>query len=68
MAREIDAVAPAAERKQSAFLRRALRKALDEAAEERMAAAYRKLPDREPASLHPETWHPRAARRRTRRK
>jgi predicted transcriptional regulator len=68
VAEELETVAPAASRKRSSFVRRALRKALDEAAEERMRAGYRKAPDRKPAAFYPETWEPRPRHRRPRRK
>jgi predicted transcriptional regulator len=64
LAEELEQVAPGRERKRSAFLREAVRKALDEVAEARMAAAYREQPDdAEPAYLDPEAWEPRPAAR-----
>lgn len=66
-ARELEAVAPSRERKRSLFIRRALRKALDDAAEHQMAEAYRRSPDSEPA-LHPEAWEAKAVGRRKSRK
>jgi hypothetical protein len=58
-AAELERVAPGHARQRSAFLRAAIRRALDAAAEERMAAAYRSQPDgSEPAYLDPEAWQP----------
>jgi Arc/MetJ-type ribon-helix-helix transcriptional regulator len=69
LAEELEQVAPGRERKRSAFLREAVRKALDEVAEERMAAAYREQPDdTEPAYLDPEAWEARSPGRRTKSK
>ncbi len=59
-AAELERVAPGRARQRSAFLRAAIRQALDRAAEERMAVAYRAQPDdSEPAYLDPEAWQPR---------
>ena len=59
-AAELERVAPGRARQRSAFLRAAVRQALDRAAEERMAAAYRAQPDdAEPAYLDPTAWQPR---------
>jgi hypothetical protein len=56
-ARELEAVAPSRKRLRSEFLRRALRKALDEAAEARMREAYRRHPDSaEPYAFDPRAW------------
>lgn len=58
-AAELERVAPGRARQRSAFLRAAIRQALDRAAEERMAVAYRAQPDdSEPAYLDPEAWQP----------
>lgn len=58
-AAELELVAPGHARQRSAFLRAAIRQALDRAAEERMAAAYRAQPDdAEPAYLDPAAWQP----------
>ncbi len=58
-AAELELVAPGHARQRSAFLRTAIREALDRAAEERMAAAYRAQPDdSEPAYLDPAAWQP----------
>jgi Arc/MetJ-type ribon-helix-helix transcriptional regulator len=56
MARELDAIAPSRARKRSEFVRRALRAALDRAAEDRMREAYRRLPDDEPTYFDPAAW------------
>jgi predicted transcriptional regulator len=74
IAEELERVAPARRRARSAFLRDAVRKALDEVAEAKMAAAYRAQPDDlEPRYFHPDEWEPspaappaRPARRRRR--
>lgn len=55
-AAELEQVAPARARQRSDFLRRAVREALDRAAEERMKAAYRAQPDAEPVYLDPDAW------------
>jgi len=65
LARELERVAPARSRSRSAFVRRALRRALDVAAEERMAEAYKAQPDVEPAHFDPRIWEPGAASRRS---
>jgi hypothetical protein len=70
LARELERVAPARSRKRSAFVRAALRRALDELAEARMAEAYRSRPDVDPPHFDPRVWEPKApssARRRRRR-
>ena len=65
-AEELEQVAPGHARQRSAFLRAAIREALDRAADERMAAAYKAQPDdAEPAYLDPEAWQPQAPRRRS---
>jgi len=63
LARELERVAPARSRQRSPFVRAALRRALDELAEARMADAYRAQPDLEPAHFDPRLWEPRAGRR-----
>jgi hypothetical protein len=67
LARELERVAPARSRRRSAFVRAALRRALDEAAEARMAEAYRAQPDVEPAHFDPRVWEPGPAATRPRR-
>ena len=70
LARELERVAPARSRRRSAFVRTALRRALDELAEARMAEAYRTQPDVEPAHFDPRLWNaapaPRPSKRRRR--
>lgn len=66
--RELEAVAPSRQRKRSEFLRRALRRALDEEAEARMRQAYRRQPDREHVYADPAAWDPAPVRRRATRK
>lgn len=68
-ARELEAVAPSRDRRRSEFLRRALRRALDEEAEVRMKEAYRRQPDdAAPVYFDPAGWEPApTARRRARR-
>ena len=61
LARELERVAPARSRSRSSFVRSALRRALDEAAEARMAKAYKAQPDVEPAHFDPRLWEPVAA-------
>lgn len=56
-ARELEGVAPSRNRRRSEFLRRALRRALDEEAETRMREAYRRQPDdAEPAYFDVAAW------------
>jgi Arc/MetJ-type ribon-helix-helix transcriptional regulator len=64
LARELERVAPARSRSRSSFVRRALRRALDLAADERMAEAYKTQPDVEPAHFDSRIWEPVAASRR----
>ena len=60
-ASELERIAPGHARQRSAFLRVAIRQALDAAAEARMAAAYRAQPDdSEPVYLDPAAWQPSA--------
>jgi predicted transcriptional regulator len=68
LARELESVAPARSRRRSAFVRSALRRALDQAADARMAAAYQALPDTEPAHFDPRVWEPQTTARRSRRR
>jgi Arc/MetJ-type ribon-helix-helix transcriptional regulator len=56
LARELERVAPARSRRRSSFVRAALRRALDEMVEARMAAAYKARPDVEPAHFDPRLW------------
>jgi len=65
LARELERVAPARSRRRSSFVRAALRRALDELVEARMAAAYEAQPDVEPAHFDPRLWEPSAAVTRT---
>ena len=67
LARELERVAPARSRQRSAFIRAALRRALDELMEARIAEAYKAQPDVEPAHFDPRLWEPRAATRPSRR-
>lgn len=68
-AKELESIAPARDRRRSEFLRRALRKALDEEIEARMRDAYRRQPDDtgaayfEPAAWEPVRTRPRRKRR-----
>ncbi|MSP61712.1 MAG: hypothetical protein EXR72_15535 [Myxococcales bacterium] len=55
-ARDLERVAPARKRQRSAFIRAALRRALDEAAEREMRAAYLRQPDDEPVYFDPRAW------------
>ena len=68
LARELERVAPARSRRRSSFVRAALRRALDELAEARMAEAYKARPDAELAHFDPRLWEPGAATRGSRRK
>jgi len=68
LARELERVAPARSRRRSAFVRAALRRALDDLVEARMAAAYRARPDTEPAHFDHRLWEPVGGRRSARRK
>jgi hypothetical protein len=60
LARELELVAPARSRRRSAFVRAALRRALDELAEARMVEAYKAQPDVEPPHFDPRVWEPQA--------
>jgi Arc/MetJ-type ribon-helix-helix transcriptional regulator len=66
-ATELERVAPGRARKRSAFIREAVRRALDALAEKQMARAYREQPDTEPTYLDAAAWEPRPKRRRGRR-
>lgn len=68
LARELERVAPARSRRRSAFVRSALRRALDEAAEARMTEAYEAQPDAEPAHFDPRVWEPEPGASRSRRR
>jgi hypothetical protein len=68
LARELERVAPARSRRRSSFVRTALRRALDELAEARMAQAYKSKPDAEPAHFDPRVWEPGAVVSRSRRR
>jgi hypothetical protein len=65
LVRELERVAPARSRRRSAFVRSALRRALDQAADARMTAAYRAQPDAEPAHFDPRVWEPQTTTRRS---
>lgn len=57
MLAELDRIAPGRTRKRSAFIRAAIRQALDEAAERQMAEAYRAQPDvRGDEGFDPDAW------------
>ena len=61
----LNRVAPARERKRSAFIREAIRRALDEEAELLMERAYREQPqDVAETDLDPATWAPRVRTKR----
>jgi predicted transcriptional regulator len=68
LARELERVAPARSRQRSSFVRTALRRALDELAEARMAEAYKAQPDAEPAHFDPRVWESGATASRSRRR
>lgn len=53
---ELERIAPSRNRKRSDFIRAAIRRALDEAAEKKMAEAYRQHPDSATPPLDPRTW------------
>jgi uncharacterized protein (DUF1778 family) len=61
LARELERAAPARSRQRSAFVRAALRRALDELADSRMTEAYKAQPDVEPAHFDPRVWEGGAA-------
>jgi hypothetical protein len=56
LARELERAAPARSRQRSSFVRKALRRALDDLAATRMAKAYGAQPDIEPAHFDPRLW------------
>ena len=68
LARELERAAPARSRRRSSFVRAALRRALDELAEARMADAYKARPDVEPAHFDPRVWEKANASRASKRK
>jgi predicted transcriptional regulator len=68
LSRELERVAPARSRRRSAFVRTALRRALDDLAEAQMAEAYKAQPDAEPAHFDPRVWEPGTAVRATKRR
>ena len=68
LARELERAAPARSRQRSSFVRAALRRALDELVETRMAEAYRAQPDTELAHFDARLWEPAAAMRASTRK
>ena len=61
LARDLERAAPARLRQRSSFVRAALRRALDEVMEVRMAQAYKDQPDVEPAHFDPRLWEGRGA-------
>ena len=68
LAKELERAAPARSRRRSSFVRAALRRALDELAEKRMAEAYQARPDVEPAHFDPRVWEVKTVRKPSRRK
>jgi len=56
MAAHLDAVAPARSRRRSDFVRAAIRRALWELRERETEAAYKRMPDAEPAYFDPAVW------------
>jgi Arc/MetJ-type ribon-helix-helix transcriptional regulator len=63
-AARLEQVAAARSRKRSAFIRNAIRRALDAELERQTEEAYRLQPDDlEPPYLDPRAWEPRRARR-----
>ena len=58
LARELERAAPARSRRRSSFIRAALRRALDELVETRMAEAYKAQSDVEPAHFDARLWEP----------
>jgi len=71
-ARELERVAPAKERQRSAFVRQAIRRALDAEIERRTEAAYRATPQTErpvdPLEWDAAGWPSPAGRRKSKRK
>jgi Arc/MetJ-type ribon-helix-helix transcriptional regulator len=63
LAKELERAAPARSRRRSSFVRAALRRALDELAEKRMAEAYAVRPDVEPPHFDPRVWEVKAVRK-----
>ena len=68
LARDLERAAPAHLRRRSSFVRAAIRRALDEVMDARMAQAYKEQPDVEPAHFDPRLWEGRAAAKAPRRK
>ena len=68
LARELERAAPARSRQRSSFVRAALRLALDELAETRLAEAYKARPDLEPAYFDARLWEPAGQTKTPRRK
>ena len=67
LAAALERVAPARSRKRSAFVREAIRRALDAELERRTEEAYRRMPQSlDPWTFDPEAWEPRRQRRRRR--
>ena len=67
MAAALERVAPARSRKRSAFVRDAIRRALDAELERRTEEAYRRMPQSlDPWCFDPAAWTPRSPRRRRR--
>lgn len=67
MAAALERVAPARSRKRSAFVREAIRRALDAELEKLTEEAYRRMPQRlDPWYFDPEAWEPRRPRRKRR--
>lgn len=67
-AKRLEKVAPARSRRRSQFIREAVRRLLDELEERRMAEAYRRQPETEPAFFDPRAWEPWKPRGRSRRR
>jgi hypothetical protein len=67
-ARDLERVAPSKQRKRSAFLRAAVRRAIDDTLERRTEAAYRRMPDSgEPWYFDPDAWSKAPVKRRRKR-
>jgi hypothetical protein len=68
MAAMLERVAPARSRRRSAFVREAIRRALDAELERLTAEAYRRMPQSlDPSYFDPAEWEPRPPRARRRR-
>ena len=62
---QLEIVAPSGKRKRTEFIRAAIRRALDEIAQEKIADGYRRIPDEgDEAYFVPEQWEPVAGTRR----